>query len=173
MKMTRAKLEQDFFEIMDNIELLKNRAFSLEKELSVQYYLDRIDLIGKCFKDKNSYYKVIDLEINNEYRCYVLTFQKVEFSISEMVYNSYEAISTKHTFAQDIEDLGNGMIRLDSIMIRDTKNMEEITPLHFQEEYLKQCTYLLSADKFLKKDRMKEIDEYLKEEGKYNVNRET
>lgn len=63
-----------------------------------------------------------------------------------------------------IVDLGPPEIIIDSIMIKELNDMEEIDNELFSLEYFEQCKKILNVDKFLLNERMKIINKKESEE---------
>ena len=137
------------------------REYKLQQEYFIESYKERKALIGKCFKKKNTFLKVID---TNEFRCTAIKFTKEDFNIVNMGqrYGGDKIIYSlsMHT----IVDLGPPEIIIDSIMIKELKDMEEIDNELFSLEYFEQCKKILNVDKFLLNERMKIINKKESEE---------
>lgn len=143
-------------EIDNQIQSLKNERLSLEKIERIYSYIERSDILGKCYKTGNSYYKIIDLEIDNHYRCIALYFYMTNFNsgLSEWIENAY---SLDHA---DYDDMGISTI---SIMIKSLKSMEEISEEEFKEKYSEKMLEFLNIDKVLKEKRFQDIENFKKE----------
>ena len=85
----------------------------------------------------------------------VITFTKEDFNIINMGQRYREDKIIYGLGMNTIVDLGPPEIIIDSIMIRDLKDMEEIDNELFSLEYFEQCKRILDVDKFLLNERMK------------------
>lgn len=111
---------------------IRDTLFWCERMYQIEQYKEQLELIGQCFKRKRGdgvtvYYKILDLQEANEFRCVVLQFDDSCFSPN--IFASYS----------DIDDYFNYPI-VDSIMIRDILSYERITEEEFdvaiKEKYL-------------------------------------
>jgi hypothetical protein len=154
---------QEIKSINNTINELNNKQYNLRQKYVIESYKERMGLIGKCFREKNTFFKIIDLEITNEFRCITITFTKEDFNIINMGQRYGEDKIIYSLGMHTIVDLGPPEIIIDSIMIKDLKNMEEIDNELFSLEYFEQCKRILDVDKFLLNERMKIINK--KESG--------
>ena len=150
--------------VSDSIRELNNKQYRLQQEYYIESYKERKALIGKCFKKKNTFLKVIDLEITNEFRCTAIKFTKEDFNIVNMGQRYGEDKIIYNLGMHTIVDLGPPEIIIDSIMIKELKDMEEIDNELFSLEYFEQCKKILNVDKFLLNERMKIINKKESEE---------
>ena len=75
---------QEIKSINNTINELNNKQYNLRQKYVIESYKERMGLIGKCFREKNTFFKIIDLEITNEFRCITITFTKEDFNIINM-----------------------------------------------------------------------------------------
>lgn len=151
--------KKELNDIQTQIQNLQNEQFFIQQEVQIESYIERSELIGKCFKKDNYFCKIIDLAIDNPYRCMVLSFTQCDFNIEEMFCHSIY----RNSFTQDISNFGKVTIGLKSMMIRDIKMMKEINSKEFQKVYINQCYKILNINDFLKNERLMEINEKRKE----------
>lgn len=155
--------KEEWESINKQINELNNKRYHVKRCYQIESYEKRMNIIGDCYKNGNTFYKIIDLDIINEYRCFVLSFRVGDFDISDMESRFTDFINIP--FIDNISDLGSSGISVESVMIRAVTNMEKISLEEFNKEYFNQCEKILSVDKFLLNDRLKKI---AKEKEKFN-----
>ena len=148
--------KEEYHKIDEEILDLQNKKYLIEKLFQIEDYKERINLVGKCFQNNDEYYKIIDLDLSNQYRCFALTFITKEIDISKM--ESQPLNFCNPSIIKDINDLGPTFPHLKGIMIKDIKNMNLIDSEFFEQKYLEQCRKMLNIDDFLKTDRIIKLE---------------
>lgn len=75
--------KEEIKEIEKEQTVLANKAWWYSRLYKIERYREQSSLIGKCFvSGSGGYFKIIDLEENNEFRCIVLTFKSRDIELS-------------------------------------------------------------------------------------------
>lgn len=126
-----------------------NRMYQIEQ------YREQLELIGQCFKRKcddgvTVYYKILDLQEANEFRCVVL-----QFDDSHSNPNVFDLWS-------DIEDCFNYPIVV-SVMIRDILSYERITKEEFDEAIKNKYSSMKERNKEIINSKLLKMEKMEKE----------
>lgn len=146
--------KNELYKLRDAIKELKDKEFNLKRELEMERYENQSNLIGKCYKDNNDYYKIIDIETDNRYGCITLHFINENFDIEKM-----ESVIICPCFCNNITSLGGQEIEVKRMLIKTLTDMDEISIEEFKEIYMERCEKNLSVSEYIKTERLKQINE--------------
>lgn len=134
---------------MSRIKEINEEIFKLEKEREgllkieeIESYNNRQGLLGRCFKDENHFYKVIDLD-KNPLWCHCLVVEKFGFG------HEKARITTEFGSSRPAVDsylhLEN-LLGIDSIVIGVLKTKEEISLESFEAVYRDMTDEILNIE---------------------------
>lgn len=153
--MNYENIMKEIYKTDEKIQILKNKMTAFQKNAEIESYIERSNILGKCYKDNNYYYKVIDLDIHNHYRCIVICFTIENFMLKETKWDL-------NYLQLNYDEAG---IEICNKMIKELNCMEEISKEEFTEKYFKKVSHFLNIDTTLKEVRFRDIENFKRSDG--------